>query len=331
MYVLKPYSSNDTLQEDQKTDSENLSAMLEDAIISFQNLRLEEDQLQKESEPDELMKETELSQLAPPSLEEVEEITGYRFKNKELLKVAFTHGSYKADDCQSYERLEYLGDSVLNHLVAKLHYSAYPDMAPGELTRLRAANVDTEALARAALKFKLHKFLRHQKPLLQRQVNFVSFPMPPFHQRDLHDFSPTDKIQEFMEGIDEYPSHSNGMIDPPKVLADVLESLIGAIFVDTDSSMDTTWEAVKRLLHPLITPENLKLHPVAKFNEACQKMGVKPQAKDLWNKTGEIEIYINDELIGSGKYKLKKMIAVNRAAYDAYKNLFEKKIGGIGG
>lgn len=275
------------------------------AIVSLQNLDLEED-LQKESDP-ESAKESEPSEPAPPSLEEVEEITGYRFRNKKLLKEAFTHGSYKADDGDSYERLEYLGDSVLNHLVAKLHYLAYPDMAPGELTRLRAANVDTEALARAALKFHLHKYLRHQKPLLQRQ------------------------IQEFMEGIDEYPSHSHGMIDPPKVLADLLESLIGAIFIDTDSSMDSTWEVVERLLEPLITPENLKLHPVAKFNEACQKMGVKPQAKDLWNKTGEIEIYIENELIGSGKYKLKKMIAVNRAADNAYKNLFEKKDGNIGG
>lgn len=45
-----------------------------------------------------------------------------------------------------------------------------------------------------------------------------------------------------MEGIVEYPSHSHGMIDPPKVLADILESLIGAIYIDTDSSMDATWE-----------------------------------------------------------------------------------------
>ncbi|CAI9280060.1 unnamed protein product [Lactuca saligna] len=218
------------------------------------------------------VKESESSHVSPPSLAEVEEVMGYSFRNKELLKEAFTHGSYKADDCKSYERLEYLGEAVLNHLIAKLHYLSYPDMAPGELTRLRAANVDTEALARAALKYNLHKFLRHQKPLLQRQ------------------------IQEFMEGIEQYPSHSHGMIDPPKVLADLLESLIGAIFIDTDSSMDSTWEAINYL----------QLHP-SKFLE--------------------------NELIGRGKYKLKKVIAVNRAKDDAYNNLFlfEKKDGGNGG
>lgn len=277
----------------------------DEVLHSLNNLDIEELEVVHES-----VKETDLSPPPLSSLLEVEEITGYSFRNKELLKVAFTHGSYKAEDCQSYERLEYLGDSVLNHVIAKLHYFRYPDMAPGELTRLRAANVDTEALARAALKHDLHKFLRHRKPLLDGQ------------------------IQEFMEGIKEYPSHSHGMIDPPKVLADILESLIGAIFIDADSSMDATWEVVERLLQPLMTPENLKLHPVAKFNEACQKIRVKPQAKDLWNKTGEIEIYINNEFIGRGMYKLKKMIAVNRAADDAYNNLFEKlgkKDGGIGG
>ena len=45
-----------------------------------------------------------------------------------------------------------------------------------------------------------------------------------------------------MEGIVEFPTHSYGMIDPPKFLADNLESLIGAIFIDTNSSMDETWE-----------------------------------------------------------------------------------------
>lgn len=142
----------------------------QDIMVSLKNLDLE-DQAQKDDS--ESAKESECSDAPPPSLAEVEEITGYSFRNKELLREAFTHGSYKADDCKSYERLEYLGDSVLNHLVAKLHYLSYPDMAPGELTRLRAANVDTEALARAALKYNLHKFLRHQKPLLQRQVIFV--------------------------------------------------------------------------------------------------------------------------------------------------------------
>lgn len=104
--------------------------------------------------------------------DEIEKITGYKFNNPNLLEQAFTDSSYKDEfDSKSYERLEYMGDSVLNLLIAKEHFCLYPDLSPGELTRLRAANVDTEKLARVALKYKLHDYLRHNKPLLGGQVS----------------------------------------------------------------------------------------------------------------------------------------------------------------
>ncbi|KAI3753386.1 hypothetical protein L2E82_25438 [Cichorium intybus] len=236
-----------------------------------------------------------------PSLKEVEKIIEYEFKNKDLLKEAFTHYSYKDNDsCQSYDRLEYLGDSFLNLMIAKEHYFLYPKMTSGELTRLRAANIDTEALARAAFKHGLHRFLRHQDHLFD------------------------ERIQELMEGIKEYPLHSTGLIHPPKIFADILESLVGAIYVDTNLSVDATWEVVKNLLQPLTRPENLKLNPVTRLNEMCQKIGIKLEYKDLWDDRGEIEIYVGDKLIGSGNNKNKKTIAKNKAAAQAYENLIKQ-------
>lgn len=103
------------------------------------------------------------------NLEEVEEIVGYKFNDPNLLRQAFTHSSYRSE-C-SYERLEYMGDSVLNQLITKEHYFLYPELPPGKLTPLRAFNVDTEKLARVAIKYNLHKYLRHRKPLLEGQVS----------------------------------------------------------------------------------------------------------------------------------------------------------------
>ncbi|KAH0674554.1 hypothetical protein KY290_025257 [Solanum tuberosum] len=154
-------------------------------------------------------------------VEELQEVVGYKFKNVNLLYQAFTHSSFhREDECESYERLEYIGDSVLNLLIAKAHYFLHLDLAPGQLTRLRAANVDTEKLARVAVKYDFHKYLRHKKPLLKGQV------------------------KEFKDAMLEYPLHSSGLIDPPKVLADVVESLIGAIYIDCNFSMDITWQAI---------------------------------------------------------------------------------------
>ncbi|XP_021893752.1 ribonuclease 3-like protein 3 [Carica papaya] len=115
---------------------------------------------------------TESNQTEPPaSLDEVEEILNYRFRNKRLLEEAFTPGSYPKRDRFVQAIRVYVGDSVLNLIVTREQYSDYPDLSPGALTRLRAANVDTEKLARVAIKHELHRFLRHKKPLLGEQVS----------------------------------------------------------------------------------------------------------------------------------------------------------------
>ena len=109
--------------------------------------------------------------LPPPPLYEVEAILGYEFNNKHLLEEAFTHSSYGAENDFSYERLEYLGDAVLNLLVANEHFFSYPNLKPKILTPLRSKNVDSEKLARVAIKHGLDRYLRHKKPQLGEQVS----------------------------------------------------------------------------------------------------------------------------------------------------------------
>lgn len=79
---------------------------------------------------------------------------GLRFNERGLLKQALTHRSYIneqiEDDIEDNERLEYLGDAILDFLTADMLYRRFPDMAEGEMTRLRAALVRTESLAQLA-------------------------------------------------------------------------------------------------------------------------------------------------------------------------------------
>lgn len=234
-----------------------------------------------------------------PGLHELEEIIGYSFKNADLLQEAYTHASYQEKGL-SYERLEYVGDSVLNILITKQQYFLYPNLPPGLLSSLRSANVDTEKLARVAVKHTLHKYLRLRQPVLSKQ------------------------IQEFVGALPQYPLHSNGLIDAPKVLADIVESTIGAIFIDSDSSLETTWEVTKGLLQPIITPEMLQTHPVRKLYETCQKNGLKVQLVDLWSKEGAYEVIVDKHLKGRGKCVAKKEVALNRAANNAYIEIVKK-------
>lgn len=231
-----------------------------------------------------------------PNLDEVEEIFGYKFKNRGLLEEAFTHSSFPSES-GSYERLEYVGDAVLNLLFTKEHYFSYPDLQPGPLTRLRAANVDTEKLARVAIKHGLHRYLRHKKPLLEEQ------------------------IRKFTQGIFEYPLHSNGLIDAPKALADIVESSIGAVFIDSSSSLDIVWTVFKNLLEPIINPVTIRMHPVTKLYEVCQKRNLKIKFVDLWKESTAFDVLIDDQHMGRGVYGRKKEIAHNRAAKDALDNI----------
>ncbi|MFY9822516.1 MAG: ribonuclease III [Thermoanaerobaculia bacterium] len=82
----------------------------------------------------------------------LEERLGYRFKRLDLLSLALTHRSWANEQGipEHYERLEFLGDSVLGLISAEWLYSEYPELPEGELSKLKAQLVSRPALARHA-------------------------------------------------------------------------------------------------------------------------------------------------------------------------------------
>jgi ribonuclease-3 len=95
-------------------------------------------------------------------VDEVAERTGYRFQDEKLLEVALTHPSaaYERDRSGGNERLEFLGDAVLDLAVARSLFSAHPDWREGDLTRARASMVNTRSLARRARHLGLGELMR---------------------------------------------------------------------------------------------------------------------------------------------------------------------------
>lgn len=96
-------------------------------------------------------------------MDKLEERIGYSFKNKELLKTALTHSSYtneKHDASECYERLEFLGDSILGVVTAGLLYRHEPKLPEGRMTRLRAELVCEVSLHKVALELGLGKYMR---------------------------------------------------------------------------------------------------------------------------------------------------------------------------
>ena len=137
---------------------------------------------------------------------------GYRFAQPQLLQRALTHRSYSA---AHNERLEFLGDSVLNCSIAKYLYDTYPDLPEGELSRLRSNLVNQQTLSTLA------------------------------QQLDLG--------EQLLLGEGERKSAG---FRRPSILADALEALFGAVWLDADFA--TAERVVLGLYVPFISRTDLK-------------------------------------------------------------------------
>lgn len=94
-------------------------------------------------------------------LEQVEAAIGYRFNDPQLMATALTHSSFASEnDVESYERLEFLGDAVLELAITQKIFALLGDATEGEMTRVRAAVVDEATLAAVGREHGLHTSIR---------------------------------------------------------------------------------------------------------------------------------------------------------------------------
>ncbi|XP_061339730.1 endoribonuclease Dicer homolog 2-like isoform X2 [Gastrolobium bilobum] len=182
----------------------------------------------------------------------LESLLKYSFRDGSLLVEALTHGSYMLPEVpRCYQRLEFLGDSVLDYLITVHLFYKYPGLTPGQLTDMRAASVNNDCYAWSAIKAGLHKHVLHASQELHKHITVT-----------LNHFEKFSLSSTF--GWESEASF-------PKVLGDIIESLAGAIFVDSGYNKEVVWQSIKPLLEPLVTPSTLKAHPVKELTELCQK------------------------------------------------------------
>lgn len=109
------------------------------------------------------MKQKKDLKAAGPLLEELEKKAGYVFHNKDLLCQAMTHSSFanehKHAGVRDNERLEFLGDAVLEIVSSEFLFQSYPEMAEGEMTKLRASIVCEPTLALCTREISLSDYL----------------------------------------------------------------------------------------------------------------------------------------------------------------------------
>jgi ribonuclease-3 len=161
----------------------------------------------------------------------LQQALGYTFIRSDLLEQALTHRSYSS---LNNERLEFLGDSVLNCSVARALFDAFPDLPEGSLSRLRANLVRQETLADIAVMLKLGEVLRLGEGELK-----------------------------------------SGGFRRPSILADALESLFGAIFLD--AGFNEAQRVVRGLFDPLVA----RIDPKASGKDAKTQLQELLQSRRL--------------------------------------------------
>jgi ribonuclease-3 len=216
----------------------------------------------------------------------LEEVIDIKFENKDLLKQAMVHRSYLNEHpnfvVHHNERLEFLGDAVLEIIVTEYLYHSFPDTPEGDLTNWRASLVNSKMLADVANSLDLDDFLYLSKGEAKDK---------------------NSKARQY-------------------ILANSVEALIGAIYLDQGIKPAKKFvkaNMLSKLEH--ILSHKLYLDPKSKFQEKSQEiMSATPHYKVL-KETGpdhakifEVAVYIGNELIAKGKGSSKQEAQVDAAA-----------------
>ncbi len=99
------------------------------------------------------------------TLQQIEQIIGYKFSNRNLLTRAFTHSSAADNRLLSNERLEFLGDSILAVVICQILFERFPGYLEGDLTKIKSMLVSRSTCAQVAGQLGLQKFLKVGKGL----------------------------------------------------------------------------------------------------------------------------------------------------------------------
>ncbi|KAF8393640.1 hypothetical protein HHK36_021886 [Tetracentron sinense] len=246
-----------------------------------------------------------------PKVNEIEVLESkldYCFSVKGLLLEAITHPSQQELGVgYCYQRLEFLGDSVLDLLITWHLYQSHTDIDPGELTDLRSASVSNENFAQVAVRHNLQQHLQHGSGLLLGQIT------------------------EYVKSVSGSQDNTKSLqgTKGPKVLGDMVESIAGALLIDTKLNLDIIWKIFKPLLSPIVTPDNLQLPPVRELNELCDYLGY--FIKETCTNKGEmvhteLRLQLKDVLLVREGCERKRKAAKGQAALHLLKDLEKRGI-----
>lgn len=222
--------------------------------------------------------------LSEADITKFENLIGYTFKDKALIIQAFTHSSFvneqKINKKPDYERLEFLGDAVLEMISSEYLFRSFPDKKEGEMSKIRASLVCEGALALDSKELDIKSYIQLGKG-----------------------------------------EEATGGRNKESIIADVMEAVIGALFLD--GGIDES----KRFIDRFVLSNT---EAIEKFGDSKSRLQEFAQGENLGSiryeicgesgpehdKIFEVRVFVGDEKLGEGTGKTKKAAEQN-AAYKA--------------
>ncbi|KAI3630099.1 hypothetical protein MIR68_011534 [Amoeboaphelidium protococcarum] len=217
----------------------------------------------------------------------LEQQLNFEMINVGIFAEAFTHLSKNNSSVLSYQRLEFLGDAVLDWLVTKYIHDQFPTAQSSDMSDIRQVIVNNTSFARLGCQLGLHQYIRHETQQLQTDI---------------------DLFTQWLAVQANQNIHPNMMpFEAPKVLGDVFESFVGALYLNSGCNLHAVWKIIgDSVLVPFIKrhcieSDHSKLaNPVRDFNEECSKLGIaQDRVKIMCNESGVnqsiCKIYLDDD------------------------------------
>jgi endoribonuclease Dicer len=213
-----------------------------------------------------------ISQSLLQEVEAVEKSIGYRFKSPTLFFSATKHGSlHTTNDIPNYQQLEFLGDALLDMVFVDFLYKKFPDADPQRLTEYKMAMVSNAFLGFLCVRLGLHTYLKHFHAQLLNQITGYTMELQ-------------NAIEAGAQGESKGP---DGRIDywldvtaAPKALPDIVEAIVGAMFVDSGYNYDVVRTFAETRILPYFKDMNRysqfgHRHPVTVLGHRLHDLGCK--------------------------------------------------------
>ncbi|ESK86769.1 type iii restriction enzyme [Moniliophthora roreri MCA 2997] len=247
-----------------------------------------------------------------PMFASLEESLGYKFRNGELLREAVTHPSFSSYSAtSSYQRLEFLGDAILDLVVIHYLYRKFPSATSHQLALPRTKAVCSPALSSVAIRhLQIHKIML---------INNVEL---------------STAIAQYVPHLEAASAvtivRDGWRYDPPKAISDVFEAIMGAVFIDSGYNYEVTAGVVERVMQEVLEVLSpiVCLDPVSILtkwvagNKCRLKVEFRPQTKEAGDREG-IEARLHGVLLAGPIVSSSMSVAKNMTAEGALDALQE--------